>query len=134
MIHFKDKEKYVLGVYVVGILEDSDPTIRRALELEGEEVLNPQQMCDSPSMRVAYVLDTTGKVVYSRSNVLGNDVHIYLEKSSGRVVVRVRHLIRSKEPLGEAHKLVEQLAATLSEKGFRPVESRIEDIPDFCFV
>ncbi|MBI2107232.1 hypothetical protein HYT57_04565 [Candidatus Woesearchaeota archaeon] len=133
MIHFKDREKYTLGVYVVDRLENPNLLIRQILRLESEPVLTPQQMSESKAKIEAYVLDASRKFVYSRSNFLeGSDVHIYLEKSTGRVLVRVRQkIIRDTE---ESHQLVEMLAGTLSENGFRPVHSRIEDIPDICFV
>ena len=135
MMHFKDKETYVLGVYVAETIKNPDPVIREALGLENLAVLTPEQMARS-AKPPAYVLDATMKVVYSRSDFSkGSDVHIYLEKSSGRILVRVRHSIEAIADIPKAHQSVEKLASVLSERRFKPVkDSRIEDIPGICFV
>jgi|SRR3989344_7701907 len=127
MIHFRDKGTYVLGVYVADRLENPDSVIRMTLGLENQRVLTPEEMY-SVKAGTPYVLNATKKTVYSKPKFLGSDIHIYLEKSSGRVLVRIRH---STEEL-EVHQAIEGLVHTLDEKGFRPVHSSIEDIPDFA--
>ncbi len=134
MIYYENKEDYVLGVYVSDAIENPDYAIRRVLGLQDEKILTPQQMSDSSSMMDTYILSTTKKIVYSHLNFFDNDVYIYLEKSLGRVLVCIRHSINSEGDFEEAHSSIEQLVTILSKEGFRPVESRIEDIPDMCFV
>lgn len=145
MIHYQLKEKHVLGVYVADAVTDPDSAIRQTLELENQKVLTPEEMY-SVQPESPYILDATRKTVYSRSKFSGDDnptdddtlisngVHIYVEKFSGRILVRVRHNLEFGETLEESKLSIEKTIVTLNERGFRPIGSRIEDIPEMCFV